>query len=160
VASDNHLTADHIAVRNEVDPGPAAAVRMVVSGDVDAVAAVKLQQRLSRVEASRHWFSLCRRKATSAAAGAQMASDAAKPTRAHPVLVIDIMSATLTGWHFPQNICPTKRHSIVGYANRSSTQPRRRHDHPARQVGALLRVGGDGPATMLRRLMLFGVSTI
>jgi hypothetical protein len=43
VASDNHLTADQMAVRNEVDPGAPAAVRMVVSGDVDAVTAVELQ---------------------------------------------------------------------------------------------------------------------
>ena len=43
VASGNHLTADQIAVRNEVDPGAPAAVRMVVSGDVDAVTAVELQ---------------------------------------------------------------------------------------------------------------------
>jgi len=42
LASADHLTADHIAVRNEVDPGVARRpVRMVVSGDVDAVTPVR-----------------------------------------------------------------------------------------------------------------------
>jgi len=43
VASGNHLTADQIGVRNEVDPGAPVGVRMVVSGDVDAVTAVEFQ---------------------------------------------------------------------------------------------------------------------
>jgi hypothetical protein len=61
------------------------------------------------------------RSLASTAAGAQVVSDAAKPTRAHLVLLIDIMSTTVTRPAFPNNTRRAKRHSVVGYAYRSMT---------------------------------------